>query len=516
MSCWSGSRLTLWSLLFLIAVTVGGSRAVALDLLTVYSGDCAYKTGFILKSEPQKLVFLTLAGDIVEIPRYEVTAIAIYSVPTVEITDPVKIDEKVAPAFFNFQTFDSGEIGQRISMASGWPIGYSKESIQLLTPEGREFTVIRDRIWGVRKEAAYTSFRGRTGARKLSLRHPLRYEGCPVNLTQGSGEPLKVLPDQSLEDPVLIKRMLDHLRNGHLKIEEYGDRQDYYPVPQKYYNRTHIGTWTLISSRYTNVGGRRINFLPLVEDELSEGPFSFQRVVRSGVAPLQWSIQDEPNLQVFYGMKADYIHTELFLDPMLVLIGDRYDWSKGQLNRYDERLVETGGLEFGIDIGNFSVMFLSLGGKMGIRHDGVFGKGNFGTGAFGASYQSNLTRFLFYSGTGEVPIEFDDNTDGKWTLSHRKFILESPFTETFKTRISWLTRRLGDQRKEGAAAAPIRFESAYDTVSAQLDWDLSYRWTLSSLVAVESQRIESGPASGAATAKMAVFPKGSLGVSIGF
>ena len=500
--------------LSLVWLAMSGERAVSLDLLTVYSGDCSYKTGFILRSEAQKLVFLTLDGVVVDLPRYEVSAIAIYSVPHIEIIDPGEAEKKKSPGFFTFYTFINGE---KVLMATGWPIGYSKESIQLLNPEGKEFTVIRDRIWGVHAEdSVVTNFKAIKGARKLSLRHPLRYETCPVNVTPGSGEALKVLPDQSLEDPVLIKRMLDHLNDGYKKIEEYLDRQAYYPVPQKYHNKTRLGTWTLLSSRYTNIGGRRINFLPLVEDELSEGPFSFQRVIRSGVAPLLWSIQDEPNLQVFYGMKADYIHAELFFDPMLVLIGDRYDWSKGQLNHHDDRMVETGGLEFGIDIGNFSLMLLTIGGRVGIRHEQEFGKGSFGSGGYGVSYQSNHTRLVVYAGSGAVPVTFEDTSDGEWTLTHRKVIIETPLTETLKTRIEWLSRSLGSQGANSDPAPTIKYQSAYNTVSGQLDWDLSYRWTLSTLIAVESQRIESGPVSGSVTSKKAIFPKGSLGVGIGF
>jgi hypothetical protein len=498
-----------------LSMGLARSPAFGLDLLTVYSGDCQFKTGFILKSEAQRLVFLTLDGAIVAIPRYDVSAITIYSVPTVEIADPGESSIKNAPGLFTFYTFSNGV---KVPMATGWPIGYTKESIQLLSPEGKEFTVIRDRIWGVHAEdVVLSNFKRTNGARKLLLRHPIRYETCRVNHTRGTGEALSVIAEQSLEDPVLIKRMLDHLREGYRKVEEYYERQTYYAVPQKYHNKTRLGTWTLVSSRYTNVGGRRINFLPLVEDELSEGPFSFQRVIKSGVAPILWSVQDEPNLQVFYGMKADYIHAELFVDPMLILIGNRYDWSRGQLNRHDDRLVETGGLEFGIDIGNVSLMLVTVGGRSGLRHEEDFGTGNFSTLSFGASYQSNHTRLLVYSGSAEVDIRFLDKTGGSWNLSHRKVILETPLTETFKTRIQWLTRSLDNQKKISDKPAPVvKYQSTYNTVSGQLDWDLSYRWTVSTLIAVESQKIDSGPTGGSVTVKNAIFPKASFGLGIGF
>jgi hypothetical protein len=115
-----------------------------------------------------------------------------------------------------------------------------------------------------------------------------------------------------------------------------------------------------------------------------------------------------------------------------------------------------------------------------------------------------------------VPVSFEDESDGEWTLTHRKVILETPLTEAVKTRFAWLTRTLGNQSAKSDPAPAIKYQSVYNTVSGQLDWNLSYRWTLSTLVAVESQRIESGPASGAVTSKKAIFPKGSLGVGIGF
>jgi hypothetical protein len=50
---------------------------------------------------------------------------------------------------------------------------------------------------------------------------------------------------------------------------DYEDRQRFYAVPQYYGNRTLLGTWGLLGSRYANVGARQVNFLPLVQDELS-------------------------------------------------------------------------------------------------------------------------------------------------------------------------------------------------------------------------------------------------------
>ena len=248
----------------------------------------------------------------------------------------------------------------------------------------------------------------------------------------------------------------------------------------------------MYNSRYTNVGARRINFLPFVQDEYSGGPFGFQRIIRSGVYPISWSVHAEPSLSVYYGLKADYVVLDVFYDPQALLIGERYDWSKGHLNSLDDRLVEKGGLKFGIAFKYLQLGYAFAGGKHGIRAgeeflDMSFSSGRVFTKFMYRLYTAELQAGSDGSGTDHQGTQDEGGRDYSYSMSVVRINLEAPIGKKFSGRLSLLQRRLDDGNSVDHS---FRYDSVYRTVSFFANWRLDYRWTAVLLTIQEFQEAE--------------------------
>jgi hypothetical protein len=509
----------------LIGGGLAAPRALALDVMSMYRGSCQVDSGVVLRVDARSVTFLDLGGAVRRIPRYEIVGLASYPLPhlsvqTVTIPPEPKATEEgaaVDPVTADLFEFLGYRDGGLVTLAVGWPIEYNAEHVQVLTTTGRDHLIVRDDIWGVRSRAPGRSIAfSKTAAKSQSyrLRHPLAFESCPENVTPGVGEPVPVIPQTTYDNPIAIKRYHDHLRDGYAKIRDYEDRQKFYAVPQVYGNRTRLGTWAIVGSRYANVGSRQTNFLPLVEDEYSEGPFGFQRVVRSGIAPLAWGLHEEPTVQIFYGLKADYVHFEAFFDPTSPLIGAQYNYNKGQLDPVDERIVEKGGLEFGFDFGYVSLFTAFSGGNLGIRAGDHFYDGTLESSRSGLSFQYNLYKAAFYVGRNGQEIE----EHLRQNFDVVKVVVSGPLSERWFLKAQAISRQLGDA---GDAKTPLRYDAQSNTLAGQLDWDATYRWRVSLLVSIEQREASyeigtGGEDAGATDSVSAVHPKVASGVSVMF
>ncbi len=493
------------ALLFLIAAT----KAQAIDVVAMYRGSCQVDTGVVLRVDSKSVTYLAMTGKVVRIPRYEVVGIASYPLPGLPVKG-FEATKDVTSDLFEFHTYRDGKV---VPLATGWPIEYNAEHIQVLTQTGRDHLVVRDEIWGVKAvpPGAGVAFDG-SGLKQQAyrLRHPLTFEKCADNVTSGAGDPIPIIPQVTYDNPIAIKRYHDHLKEGYAKIKEYEDRQGFYAVPQYYSNRTFLGTWAILGSRYANIGARQVNFLPLVQDELSDGPFGFQRIVRSGVAPLAWGLHEEPTVQIFYGLKADYVHFEFFVDPTAPLIGQQYNYSIGQLNSVDDRLVEKGGVEFGFDFGYFALVTAFSEGNMAIRGGDYFHDESFGSSRSGMAFQYNYYKLAFYLGNDTV--ELDDYLSHDFRVL--KVLAQGPLTSRMRLRVQTIARSLTDK---SGKKRPITYDSSSKTVAAQLDWDLNYRWTVQILGSAETIAAEyTIPTSGETDNKSKTYPKLASGVTVAF
>lgn len=484
------------------------AKLAAIDVISMYRGSCQVDTGVVLKVDNKNVTFISLAGGVKRIPRYEIVGVASYPLPHLPLKS-VSIPPELDVEIFQFQTYRDGHLAP---LAHGWPIEYNAENIQILSSTGDDHLVVRDEIWGVTSSTApaTVAFNGDAEhSNRYLLRHTLAFEKCPENITAGEGKPIAVIPQVTYDDPISIKRYHDHLKAGFLKIKDYEDRQRFYAVPQYYGNRTLLGTWGLLGSRYANVGSRQANFLPLVQDEHSDGPFGFQRVVRSGVSPLAWGLHEEPTVQVFYGLKADYVHFEAFFDPTAPLIGDQYNYSKGQLNRIDDRLIEKGGVEFGFDFGYFSLYTAFSEGNMGIRAGDLFVADSFSSSRFGLSGQYNRYKMGFYVGSDDVKLD----EDMSHTFSFAKLFAQGPLTPSLFLKAQLIERRLKDNH---AKKALFSYDSESQTLTVEANLTLNYRWTLNLLGSVEDQKARVKLVDGTRDSVGKVFPKLASGLTVMF
>lgn len=495
-----------WLIAFL---GVLASDAFAIDVTSMYRGSCQVDTGVILRVDAKTVTFLAISGEVKRIPRFEIVGMASYPLPDLPI-ETVTVPPGVEAELFEFQTYRDGKLAP---LAQGWPIEYNAEHVQVLTTTGKDHLVVRDEIWGVKSSEAPRTLRfseGEAHGARYKLRHPLAFEKCADNVTPGKGEPIPVIPQVTYDNPIAIKRYHDHLREGFRLIKDYEDRQRFYAVPQYYTNRTQLGTWGILGSRYGNVGSRQTNFLPLVQDELSDGPFRFQRIVRSGVAPIAWALHEEPVVQIFYGLKADYVHLEVFFDPTAPLIGEQYNYAKGQLDEVDDRLIEKGGLEFGFDFGYVSLYMAYTEGNMGIRAGDYFTDGAFGSGRTGLSYQYNWYKAGFYVGTDTV--ELDDYV--KHDFRFLKLFAQGPLAPRLTLKGQLIDRKLQDRSDD--AKTPVHYDGESRTVAGEVEWAIDYRWTLRVLTSLERRSASYVLKDGSSDDVAKVHPKLASGVTVMF
>jgi hypothetical protein len=475
----------------------------------MYRGSCRVDTGVILHVNSQEIYFLGTDGFISKIPRFEVIGLARYPLPYLPVTN-IHPRDRESIAFYKFETFRNGSIA---TLAIGWPIAFNSENIQVLTQDGTDHLINRNDLWGVSRVAApsqlHFATNGQGSLKKYELRHPLAFESCPPNITPGEGEPKRVIPQTQLNEPISIKREHDFLRAGYEKLEDYEDRQRFYAVPQYYSNITRLGTWALFNSRYSNVGARQVNFLPLVEDEFSDGPFGFQRVLRSGVAPILWALQEEPMVQIFYGLKADYIHLDVFADPTAPLIGERYRWKSDQLDPIDDRLIEKGGMEFGLDFSYFSLFFAFSSGEMGIRAEDDFAESTFGITRAGFSAQYNYYKLAFY--IGEESVELAEDLDHSFQFL--KALYQSQVNTKFAFNAQYIQRKLVDRNNP---KAPFIYDGESQTIASEIKYNLTYRWRLNALVSMENLSSSFEAKDGTSDSRSKIHPKLSSGITIAF
>ncbi len=486
-------------------------KANAIDIVSMYRGSCSVDSGVIIHVNSREIKYLGFDGMLHELPRYEVVGLATYPIPELPIST-VRVAKKLSVPLTQFFTFQRGDI---VPLAKGWPIAFNPEHIQVLTVAGEDHLVPRDDIWEVRFSEPPSEWVFKNSSKgnqkfKYLLRHPLSFERCPENVTGSNGEKESVNPQQTLNEPITIKRFFDSLEEAYKKVADYEDRQRFYAVPQYYRNKTLLGTWGMIGSRYTNVGARQVNLLPFVRAELSEGPFGFQRVLLSGVSPLTWGLHEEPNAQVFYGLKADYVHLEVFFDPTAILIGSRYSWSKDQLNTLDDRIVETGGGEFGFDFGWFSLYVVTSGGHLGIRVRDEFIDSSFGLVRVAVLGQYYNHRAILYFGNQSMSLSDGISTE----LGFAKLRVETPVTSKLKLASQFIRRTLKDDSNPDEAA--FIYNNTTDTISVQTDWALDYRWAFYGLFSVEKQKNNGKLKSQSEENGEKIFPKLASGVSIAF
>jgi hypothetical protein len=225
---------------------------------------------------------------------------------------------------------------------------------------------------------------------------------------------------------------------------------------------------------------------------------------------LSWGIHEEPVVQVFYALKADYIHLDVFVDPTSIMIGRQYEWKKDQLDNIDDRYSEPAGVEFGFDIGNFSLFFASTSVDAGVRVHDFFLHQTFALARGGLSYQWIDWKIAFYVGQSQFEQQ-DLGVNYSFALNFLKVLLDFPLPYQTKGSLQVINRQLSsDEFPNGSYSGDSK------TVALRVDVPFQYRWTFFGLFSAESQTTEGAVNKGAVETTTAVHPKVAGGISYDF
>ncbi|MDY6934198.1 MAG: hypothetical protein SVZ03_08240 [Spirochaetota bacterium] len=398
------SRYIILLILFLLMFS---DNIWSINIHGLYTSACKRELGVIVDVNDSKVQLFTLTGKIIEVPRYEIIFMTYYSIHNFP---PVTLKEADRVDMVKVRTLQNNKI---VDLVSGWPFDYSEDNISFLTQEGREVVIARESIWEIEIAKTPRSIKF-VNEQKYNLKfiHPYPFRNCAYQqrAEDNSAEKLyNVFPQQFLSDPVIMKKELDRLMSGRKRIDKYNSWQQFYSIPQVYTNTTSLGYWFSIGSRYGASKSRNNNLAPILQNEYSSGPFGYQHLLLTGSAPIPYSVHEEPQTQVYYRLKADYIHIAAMFDAsQYILPSDKYDWGKDDLSSYDDRLNQSYSGEVGIDYWHLTLQAYFSILPFGIRcgDNTYFGEAN--SLRIGTTFQNHLIKIEFQY---ELPTGNDEETE---------------------------------------------------------------------------------------------------------
>ena len=370
----SNPRLWTWAFYFTIAITVSGnclipSQAKALNLSAVYHAACEKQIGVIVNVDDAKISLINLQGELKQIPRFDVIYLAQYPTgrPPIPGFQPSNKSEVI-----KVRTLFNDEL---VDLVEGWLIDHSEKQLSFLTTAGVETVIDIEDIWDIRYEGLDNAVSFPSAPEfEYNFEPPYPFLTCPQSIqNNGPQTQRKIYPQYILGDPLLIKKELDRLQEGHQLVETFIENKPFYAVPQVYRNSTDLGIWANVGSRHGASGNRTNNLLPFVRSELSDGPFRFQRLWVTGSAPMPYSIQEEPQTQFYYRLKSDYLHFSVMYDVARMLIGEEnYRWQIEDLKNADDRINEIFHIGGGFDRNGFSLGYTITRAQYGVRNQDLF------------------------------------------------------------------------------------------------------------------------------------------------
>ncbi len=380
--------------LLIALIFINQGELFAMQLSGLYLSACEREIGIILNVDDTNVKILSLDGNIKKVKRFDIIYIAQYPVgkvyiPKIEPFENIRITE--IKTLYNNKVTD---------LLKGWMIDYSKKNISFLTTSGVETVIDINDIWDISllNQNKTIFFKKNGEPEKFNFVHPYPFISCSKDKSNSG---LNIYPHHLLEDPLLIKTELDRLQLGYEELKSYVKEKVFYPKPQLFENLTTLGLWASYNLRYGASSTRNSSFLPVLRAELSEGLFKFQRVMITGVAPMPYSIHEEPQSQYYYGMKSGYFHMSFMFDLNMILLGNsKYKWLKDDLNNLDDRQNEVFHLSGGFDYRNYSFEFTIGEINYGLRNGDLFYSNSTSISRFGLFYNHRLLKIALYIGTG--------------------------------------------------------------------------------------------------------------------
>ena len=325
--------------------------------------------------------------------------------------------EELESKIYTIRTIHADE---EVELVTGWMIDHSEDRFSFLSLSGEEKVVDADDIWDLEAGSVClgecrpksTTNQEQESSKKTAsdihyeLVHAYPFMECPNKAHKDKQQQKslpKIFPQYLLSDRLLIKNELDRLQEGYDRLNQYGENKKFYPVPKLYSNDTALGFWINAGSRYGASKNRNNSFIPFIRSELNEGPFEFQRVFLTGVAPMKNGINEEPQFQAAYSMKSSYVHFDIIVDVSRFNIGqEKYKWAFDEMETQDDRENEIFSVSGGFDYGSWAVdMTILQNVYYAVRHGEWFHREDFEkTGRYGVFYRDRITKVEFYQGGG--------------------------------------------------------------------------------------------------------------------
>ena len=378
----------------------------AIDITALYSASCTRVIGIPLDADVANVYFLELNGRIKQIPRYQISALATYPMDKIPIRQ-IKNDLKRQVDYFKISTKYEDRI---IPYIEGHPIQFYQDKIAFISDDGNEIVIDRRDIWNIEIENTprTKTIKGPRSIGRHRFIHPYRQYNCKDRNPKGRGQVITIYPEEYTSDPVDIKRRMDYIA-GQLEIlRGYKKRQKFYAVPEVHKNLTTLGYWLPLGGRHGKSSGRSNNLTPILSNEYSAGPFSYQHIFLSGSTPLNKLVHAEAQTQFYYALKADYFRFSFFLDPNKFLVQPaKYRWQRQDFKKEGGRHVEYSFFHFGLDFGPISFGILPTYLEHGIREADNFQENSGDIRKFSLAYHNHLfnTEIIWGSGANEPSVK---------------------------------------------------------------------------------------------------------------
>lgn len=475
-----GAFLSLFSKVALFAgcmllVAITPFSAWALNIHALYTSACQREVGVILKVDERYAYLLNLNGEMKLIRPYEIIYLAYYPAEFFPAQRKSSFDDVEQVVITTL--IDS----EPVELVRGWPLGYTADEISFLNESGHEQIIQRRSIYAIRfeKKSSPIQFELNGRAVDYEFQHPFAFRSCgtPAALTEK-----QIFPQQTLNQPVAIKRELDDLKVNYLRLERYAREQRFYAVPEVQKNQTSLGLWTSYGSRYGSSSGRSNNLTPVLTDSYSSDIFDYQHIFVTGSAPMSFGSHEEAQTQASYSMKASYFHFGFMVDPSLILVGTQYVWKTEDFSESDLRLNDTSFMEMGLDIGHFTFQ-LHFGNNIQL---GAFAKSDFFEASLavprvGFSYQKPSWKVDGFMGVGSGTEVEKSGGDAHLTMHLRRinfFYFPNP---KFNWQLSFLDRHIVN-----AGSFPI--DSRSTTLAGYFGYRFWKRYEVKGFAALESMK----------------------------
>lgn len=371
-------------------MTFFNRSAHAVVIYGIHLSSCERELGIILHVEPLELTFLTLDGKIKKIKRYEVINVSYYNSSYLPLAVTTQVYD--IPSYV-IKTRRGNEI---VKLLQGWPVEFTNDKISFISSDGSDILINRDNIWDITEEFIDSKIERpivvNTG---FQFYPPYQYRECNFKETYPDNNASKIIqlyPQQTLSEPITIKKEFDRLFTGYDTIHKYVREKKFYGVPQIYTNLATLGLWLNSGSRYGSSNSRTGNLLPFIVNEKSEGPYSYQHQMITGIAPILKSTHEEPQSQFTYQFKASYFHLMTMLDPNMILVGTNYKWKNTDLKNNDIKYNDSIIFEFGFDYNAFAIGFRNHTLGYGILYNETFSESKISLSSTSFTFIDHLYR----------------------------------------------------------------------------------------------------------------------------